>query len=111
MRRLKLRNELINSQLSKRCVAYERNCNYVKRPEFEAVFLKENDARELMPLLLAVNNFNLVISYVLWVLIYIFSQKKTQLIHFHLSYKETYKQLAPVLQTHSRHFGGFVTKK
>lgn len=39
------------------------------------------------------------------------SQQKTQLLYFHLSYKETCKQLAQILQTHSRQFGGFVKKK
>jgi hypothetical protein len=51
----------------------------LKSPAFEAdFFFKEKDARGLMPLLLVVNNFNSVISYVLWVIIHIFSQKKKQ---------------------------------
>jgi hypothetical protein len=76
----------------------------LKRPAFEAEF----DARGLMPLLLAVNNFNFVISYVLWVIIYILSQKKKQT---HLSYRETYKQVVPLLLAHGRNFGGIDTKK
>jgi hypothetical protein len=34
-----------------------------------------------------------------------------KLIYFQLSHRETYKQLAPLLQAHGRNFGGIDTKK
>ena len=56
----------------------------LKRPAFEAEILKEIYSLELMLLLFAVNNFNLVISYVSWAIMYIFSHKETQLLYIHV---------------------------
>lgn len=78
MRHFKLRNELINSHLWKRTCGILTWLKLLKRPAFEADFCLKKNARGLMPLLLAVNNFNSVISYVLWVIIHIFSQKYKQ---------------------------------
>jgi hypothetical protein len=37
-------------------------------------------------------------------------RRRNKLIYFHLSHRETYKQLAPILQAHGRYFGGIATK-